>query len=458
MPSDGFRTQPVGAALVVGGGIGGMQAALDLANGGIKVHLVDRKAAIGGVMAQLDKTFPTNDCAMCTMAPRLVEIGRHKGIDILTLSEVERIEGRPGDFTVTIKKQPRFIDESKCTGCGACTEDCPVVLPSEFDQGLTDRKAIFRPYPQAVPNVFTISRRGTAPCQAACPVHQGAQGYLALIAQRRFEEALQVILRDNPLPSICGRVCTHPCTDACTRCQVDDPVNLPGLKRFVTDQFPDYKLPQPTVADRSERIAIIGSGPAGLVCAYHLRQKGYRPTIFEAHSTAGGMLTVGIPEYRLPRRTLNAEIDKLRAIGIEILLDTPVGRSITFEELRKSFAAVFVAIGAHVERKLGIPGENLPGVSGGVEFLRRVNLDKPVVPGQQVLVIGGGNSALDAARTALRCGSTDVTIVYRRTRAEMPADPREIKDAEHEGIKLMFLAAPRAFQAGRTAAFPVSSA
>ncbi len=448
MPSDGFRTQPVGAALVVGGGIGGMQAALDLANGGIKVHLVDCKPAIGGVMAQLDKTFPTNDCAMCTMAPRLVEIGRHKGIDILTLSEVERIEGRPGNFTVTIKKQPRFIDASKCTGCGACTEDCPVVLPSEFDQGLTERKAIFRPYPQAVPNVFTISRRGTAPCQAACPVHQGAQGYLALIAQRRFEEALQVILRDNPLPSICGRVCTHPCTDACTRCQVDDPVNLPGLKRFVTDQFPDYKLPQPTVPDRSERIAIIGSGPAGLVCAYHLRQKGYRPTIFEAHSTAGGMLTVGIPEYRLPRRKLNAEIDKLRAIGIEILLDTPVGRSISFEELRKSFAAVFVAIGAHIERKLGIPGENLPGVSGGVEFLRRVNLDKPVVPGQQVLVIGGGNSALDAARTALRCGSTDVTIVYRRTRAEMPADPREIKDAEHEGIKLMFLAAPKSFQAG----------
>jgi heterodisulfide reductase subunit A-like polyferredoxin len=448
MPSDRPRTQPVGAALVVGGGIGGMQAALDLANGGIKVYLVDCKAAIGGVMAQLDKTFPTNDCAMCTMAPRLVEIGRHKGIEILTLSDVERIEGRPGNFAVTIKRHPRFVDESKCTGCGACTEDCPVVLPSEFDQGLAERKAIFRPYPQAVPNVFTISRRGTAPCQAACPVHQGGQGYLALIAQRRFEEALQVVLRDNPLPSICGRVCTHPCTDACTRCQIDDPINLPGLKRFLTDQFPDYELPQPTVPDRSERVAIIGSGPAGLVCAYQLRQKGYRPTIFEAHSTAGGMLTVGIPEYRLPRRTLNAEINKLRAIGIEILLDTPVGRSISFEELRKSFAAVFVAIGAHVERKLGIPGENLPGVSGGVEFLRRVNLDKPVVPGQEVLVIGGGNSALDAARTALRCGSTDVTIVYRRTRAEMPADPREIRDAEHEGIKLVFLAAPKAFQAG----------
>ena len=447
MRSEESKNPPIGAALVVGGGIGGMQAALDLANGGIKVYLAEKGPAIGGVMAQLDKTFPTNDCAMCTMAPRLVEIGRHKDIDILTLTEVERVSGEAGNFNVAIKKQPRYVIESKCTGCGACTEECPVVLPSEFDRGLSERKAIYRPYPQAVPNVFTISRRGPSPCQAACPVHQGGQGYVTLIAQRRFEEALQVILRDNPLPSICGRVCTHPCTDACTRCQVDDPINLPALKRFVTDQFPDYRLPQPSVPDRPERIAIIGSGPAGLVCAYQLRQKGYRPTIFEAASSAGGMLTVGIPSYRLPRRTLNAEIDKLRGIGIEILLDTAVGRSITFEELRKSFAAVFIAIGSHIERKLAIEGENLPGVTGGVEFLRRVNLDKPVSPGHRVLVIGGGNSALDAARTALRSGASEVTIVYRRTRAEMPADPREVNDAEREGIKLMFLAAPKSFQA-----------
>ena len=448
MPSEESKTQPTGAALVVGGGIGGMQAALDLAAGGIKVYLVERGPAIGGVMAQLDKTFPTNDCAMCTMAPRLVEIGRHKDIDILTLSEVQRIEGQPGNFTVTIKKQPRFIDETKCTGCGACTTECPVTLPSEFDQGLAERKAIFRPFPQAVPNIFSISRRGTSPCQAACPVHQDGQGYVTLIAQRRFDEALQVILRDNALPSICGRVCTHPCTAACSRAEVDDPVNLPALKRFVTDYCADYKFPQPSVPDRSERIAIIGSGPAGLVCAYQLRQKGYHPTIFEALSTAGGMLSVGIPSYRLPRKLLNAEIDRLRAIGIEILLDTPVGRSITFEELRKSFSAVFIAIGAHVERKLGVPGETLPGVTGGIEFLRRVNLEQPVSPGKRVLVIGGGNSALDAARTALRCGAADVTIVYRRTRAEMPADVREIEDAVREGIKMMFLAAPKAFHAG----------
>jgi len=169
------------------------------------VYLAERGPAIGGVMAQLDKTFPTNDCAMCTMAPRLVEIGRHKDIEILTLSEVERVEGQPGDFTVTIRKQPRYIDAAKCTGCGACTTECPVTLASEFDQGLGERKAIYRPFPQAVPNIFSISRRGTSPCQAGCPIHQSAQGYVTLIAQGRFEEALQVILRDNPIPSICGK-------------------------------------------------------------------------------------------------------------------------------------------------------------------------------------------------------------------------------------------------------------
>ena len=452
MPCEESKKLPVGAALVVGGGIGGMQAALDLANGGIKVYLAERGPAIGGVMAQLDKTFPTNDCAMCTMAPRLVEIGGRKDIDILTLTEVERVDGQPGNFTVTIKKQPRFIDATKCTGCGACTAVCPVTVPSEFDQGLGERKAIYRPFPQAVPNIFTITRRGASRSEAACPLHQSAkgyaQGYVTMIARGLFDKALQLIVRENPLPSICGRICTHPCT-TCAGSNVDDPVNMPGLKRFVTDHCRDYKLPQPTAPERTEKIAIVGSGPAGLLCAYELRQKGYGTTIFEAMPVAGGMLAAGIPSFRLPRPLLNAELDRLRAIGIEILLDTPVGRSIAFEELRKSYAAVFVAIGAQVERKLGVPGEQLPGVTGGVEFLRRANLENPVTPGKRVLVIGGGNTALDAARTALRCGAEKATIVYRRTRAEMPADHREIADAEREGVKLMFLVAPKSFRPGR---------
>ena len=451
MPFEESKNPPVGAALVVGGGIGGMQAALDIANGGIKVYLAERGPAIGGVMAQLDKTFPTNDCAMCTMAPRLVEIGRHKDIDILTLTEVERVDGQPGNFTVAIRKQPRFIDATRCTGCGACTTDCPVTVPSEFDQGLGERKAIYRPFPQAVPNIFTITRRGASRYEVACPIHQSAkgcaQGYVTMIARGLFDKALQLIVRENPLPSICGRICTH-CAAACARDNVGDPVNVPALKRFLSDHCRDYKLPQPTAHERPEKIAIVGSGPAGLLCAWELRQKGYGTTIFEAMPVAGGMLAAGIPSFRLPRPLLNADLDRLRAIGIEILLDTPVGRGIRLEELRRNYAAVFVAIGAHVERKLGVSGEQLPGVTGGVEFLRRANLEKPAAPGKHVLVIGGGNTALDAARTVLRCGADKVTIVYRRTRAEMPADPREIADAEREGVKLMFLAAPRSFRPG----------
>ncbi len=451
MPFEESKNFPIGAALVVGGGIGGMQAALDLANGGIKVYLAERGPAIGGVMAQLDKTFPTNDCAMCTMSPRLVEIGRRKEIDILTLTEVERVDGQPGNFTVTIKKQPRFIDAAKCTGCGACTTVCPVTVPSEFDRGLGERKAIYRPFPQAVPNIFTISRRGVPSAEAECPIHQSAkgyaQGYVTMIARGLFDKALQLIVRENPLPSICGRICTH-CTTACARDNVGDLVNMPALKRFITDRCPNYKLPQPT-AERSEKIAIVGSGPAGLLCAYELRQKGYGTTIFEAMPVAGGTLAAGIPSFRLPRPLLNAELDRLRAIGIEILLDTPVGRRITFEELRKSFAAVFIAIGARVERKLGVPGEELPGVTGGVDYLRQAILEKPAAQSKQVVVIGGGATALDAARTALRCGAEKATIVYRRTRAEMPADQREIADAEREGVKLMFLAAPKSFRPGQ---------
>ena len=439
-----MQADKVGATLVVGGGIGGMQAALDLANAGIKVYLVEQTPCVGGVMAQLDKTFPTNDCAMCTMAPRLADLSRHKDIELLTLADVTQVTGGPGKFTVTVRQRPRYVDASKCKGCGLCTSVCPVTQPSEFDLGLVDRKAIYLPFPQAVPNVFAISRRGTAPCQAACPIHQGAQGYVTLIAQGRYDEALRVILRDNPLPSICGRVCTHPCTAACTRSDIDAPVNLPALKHFVTDQLPDYELPAPSEPERSERIAIVGSGPAGLLCAHGLRQKGYRPIVYESLPVAGGMLAVGIPTFRLPRRVLRAEIARMRASGIDIRVNTPIGRTITLDSLRQDHAAVFLAVGAHVERKLGIPGEDLPGVTGAVEFLRRVQLEGPVPPGRRVIVIGGGNSALDAARTALRCGAEEVTIAYRRTRAEMPADMREVDDAEREGVKLRFLVAPHA--------------
>ena len=201
----------VGATLVVGAGIAGMQAALDLAEAGIKVYLLERGPAIGGTMAQLDKTFPTNDCAMCIMSPKLVEVGRHLNIDLITCAEVEGITGEPGDFVVTVRQQPRYVDNLKCTGCGDCAAACPISLPDAFNGGLSTRKAIFKLYPQAIPNAFSIEKQGIAPCRDACPIHQRAQGYVALVAEGRYADAYRTIREDNPFPSICGRVCNHRC-------------------------------------------------------------------------------------------------------------------------------------------------------------------------------------------------------------------------------------------------------
>lgn len=432
--------------LIVGGGIAGIQAALTLANAGKKVYLVEREPSIGGHMAKFDKTFPTLDCASCILTPKMTQVAAHPNIELLTYSEVDAVEGYVGNFTVRVRKKARYVLEDLCTGCGECTSVCPVDLPSEFDEGLGMRKAIYRPFPQSVPNTYTISRRGVPPCQATCSIHQNAQAYVQLIARGKFREALEVILRDNPLPSICGRICSHPCMSACTRNRVDDALNIPGLKRFVTDYLADYELPRPDpLRERNEEVAIVGSGPSGLMCAYELRQRGYKVIVYEADSMPGGMLTQGIPAFRLPRRIIKDEIERMERIGVRIQLNTRVGKDVTLEDLKKKYDAVYIAIGAGVERKLKIPGENLQGIWGGIDFLKRVNSGMQVFPGKRVLVIGGGNSAIDAARTALRCQAKEVTIVYRRSRHEMPADQLEVEEAEKEGIRFYFYAAPQRF-------------
>ena len=296
------EASPVGAVLVVGGGIAGMQASLDLAEQGFRVALVEARSAIGGHMAQLDKTFPTNDCAMCTISPKLVETGRHLNIDLYTDTEVVGLEGEPGDFVVTLRRRPRFIDASRCVGCGDCAQVCPVSLPDEFNEGLSQRRAAFKLYPQAVPGTYAIDKRGTAPCRDACPAGQRAQGYIALIREGRFADALRVIKEDNPFPGICGRICNHRCEDACNRALIDEPVNIHSLKRFVTDKVyaePRQPVP-PAPRTQDARVAIIGAGPCGLTAAQDLARLGYPVTLFEALPVAGGMLRVGVPEYRLP--------------------------------------------------------------------------------------------------------------------------------------------------------------
>ncbi|HEC34349.1 MAG TPA: 4Fe-4S ferredoxin, partial [Chloroflexi bacterium] len=431
----------VGAVLVVGAGIGGMQASLDLAGAGFKVYLLDRQPAIGGVMAQLDKTFPTNDCAMCILSPKLVECGRHLNIQVMTYAELESVEGEPGNFTVRVRQHPRYVNVDECTGCGDCAAACPIVRLDQFNAGMSERRAAYKLYPQAIPNAYVIEKRGRAPCRDACPIHQRAQGYVALVREGRFADAYRTIREDNPFPSICGRVCNHRCEDACSRGKVDDPVNIMRLKRFVADwalAHPDeIEIPRPEVEPTGKRVAVIGSGPAGMTCAQDLTQLGHGVTIFEALPVPGGMMRVGIPSYRLPYDLVQKEIDDILALGVELKLNHRVDDATAL--LRDGYDAVFVAVGAHQGVRLPIPGVDLPEVVVATDFLREVALDSNLrsrIRNRRVLVLGGGNVAVDAAMTAVRLGASWVGMSCLESRETMPAHEWEIQDAQEEGIEV----------------------
>ncbi|MDI6840019.1 MAG: NAD(P)-binding protein [bacterium] len=430
-------------ALVIGGGIAGIQASLDIANSGYEVILVEKEPSIGGHMAQLSETFPTLDCSQCILTPRMVEVGQHKNIKLYTYSEIDSISGYVGNFKVKIKRKSPYIDWDKCNGCGECSEVCPVKISSEFDVELSTRKAIYRPFPQAVPNRFVIDKRGVSPCKYSCPAGVNVQGYVALISQGKYKEALALERDENPFPMVCGRVCNHPCETECKRGDIDEPISIRSLKRFIADYETKLEKPKKLPEKKKEKVAIVGSGPAGLSCAWKLAQWGYKVAVFEALPFPGGMLRVGIPEFRLPRDVLNKDIEYITNFGVEIKTNTKIGKELTVDDLfKQGYRAVFLAIGAHKESKLGVEGEDLSGVFSCIEFLRAVNMGNKVSIGKRVAVIGGGNAAVDAARASLRLGAKDVVIVYRRSRAEMPANEEEIIEAEREGVNIEYLTAP----------------
>jgi heterodisulfide reductase subunit A-like polyferredoxin len=438
------KKKKIGAVLVQGGGIAGVQASLDLANSGFKVYLVENSAAIGGMMAHLDKTFPTGDCATCIVSPKLVECARNHNIEILTLSTLEKLEGTPGNFKATVKKSPRYIDEKICNDCGDCTKACPVEIDDRFNRDLGKRKVIQKYSAQAIPNKPRILKLGHAPCKMECPANINVQGYIQLIKKKEYAKAANLIRERNPLAAICGRVCPAPCESACTRADVDAPLAIRQLKRFAADQeiamvkagelaLPEEKSP----AANALKVAIVGAGPAGLTAAGDLAGKGFAVTVYEASDTAGGMLRWGIPPYRLPKDILAYEVELIRRRGVRIVLNCRLGKDKTMEELRKENAAVFISAGAHVSRKLGVPGEERSGVDFGVEFLRQAG-DKENKPrvGERVVVIGGGNVAVDVARTALRLGARHVEMVSLEQREEMPAYREEIAATLAEGIAI----------------------
>jgi heterodisulfide reductase subunit A-like polyferredoxin len=319
-----------------------------------------------------------------------------------------------------------------------------VSLPDEYNQGLNLRKATYKRYAQAIPGAFAIQKTDKAPCRLACPAGLNVQGYVQMVGEGKYKEALQIIMEDLPLPGVLGRICPHGCEDACRRCDVDQPVAIRDLKRLAADQFDPREIEIPRAAERDERVAIIGSGPAGLSAAYQLARKGILSTIFEALPKAGGMLRVGIPDHRLPPEILDREIELITNMGVELKTNAPLGDDLTVDALfEQGFKAVYLALGAHKGITLGVPGEQARGVRQGVDFLREVNLSGSAPVGKHVAIVGGGNVAIDVARSAVRLGAESVQIIYRRTRAEMPAWEEEIQAAETEGVRLTYLSAPQ---------------
>ena len=433
------------SAAVIGGGVAGISAALDLANAGFETHLIESRPTIGGQMALLDKVFPQNDCAICILGPIMSKVGQHPKINLMTYSEIDEVEGFVGNFKLKVRKKSPYIDWDKCNGCGDCEAVCPVSVTSEYEFGTAVRRAAYRPFPQAVPNKFTIDKLGTSPCRIACPAHVNVQAFVTLLKEERFDEALGMYRKNSPFAGTLGRVCTNPCETECERGKYDASVSIRNLHRFLADYEREQGPPkveriEPDKKKLKKPVAIVGAGPAGLACAYDLIQEGYPVTVFEARKKAGGLLRYGIPEYRLPRDVLDDEIGIIKQLGVTIQTGTKIE---SIDELKaQGFKAVFVATGAPGSRKMNIQGENAKGVHHAISFLERVNSGKTVEIGSNVAVIGGGNAAIDAARTAKRLGARKVTIVYRRSKEEMPAIPSEIYSAEEEGIKINFLTTP----------------
>ncbi|MGB9812061.1 MAG: NAD(P)-binding protein [Thermovenabulum sp.] len=365
----------------------------------------------------------------------IVEVARENGIDIPTMCYDERVKiyGSCGVCLVEVEGAPKLLR--------ACATEITegMVVRTNTEKVRKARKVAFE--------LLLSNHIGDCrpPCQQACPAHTDCQGYVGLIANGQYKEAVKLIKEQLPLPASIGRVCPHPCEDACRRQLVEEPIAIAWLKRFVADI--DLSLDTPYMpemdAPTGKKVAVVGGGPAGLSAAYYLAKAGHKVVIYEAMEKLGGMLRYGIPQYRLPKEVLDKEIELIARMGVEFVTNCRVGKDISLDYLRKNYDAVFIAIGAWKSSKLGCPGEELKGVVGGIEFLRAVTKGEKIEMGSKVAVVGGGNTAMDAARTAVRLGAKEVYVLYRRTKEEMPANEIEVIEAEEEGVKFVFLVAPK---------------
>ena len=355
------------------------------------------------------------------------------------------------------------IDHEKCVACGQCTDRCAnnaiqmgqklcALTPIEHKPHELPDDIEWTPEhwnPDHRSNREYVAPEGTAPCKTACPAHIAVQGYLKLAAQGRYLEALELIKKENPLPAVCGRICNRKCESECTRGNLDHAVAIDEVKKYIADRELERDtrfVPKKLYDFSDKKIAIIGAGPAGLSCAYFLAADNYRVTVFDKNDLPGGMLRYGIPSFRLEKTVLDAEIDVLKELGVIFRCGVEVGRDVSIQQLREQgFEAIYLAVGAQKSAALGIPGEELKGVCGGIDFLREVNAGARPAVGKKVVVIGGGNVAMDVARTAVRLGAS-VTVAYRRKESDMPADPDEVAEAREEGVQFLFEHRPEAIE------------
>ncbi len=423
------------AVLVVGSGYGALKAAEDLSHAGIPVVWAAKAQNFLELPQGVGHFAEWPDDLDFQFRPLYLRVTRHPLVTALTQARVTSLSKHKSGYRAVVEQDPIYVDYDLCTGCGRCMEVCPL---GDGPHPPLTRSPAFCPS-----RSLLLDKRPISPCRQACPLGVNAQAYLALTAAGRYEEALAVVRRDNPLPGVCGRICSHPCEQACRRGELDEPLAIRDIKRFLFDYEAEQKsasLPAPVKSPTGRKVAVIGSGPAGLAAAHFLNQEGIAVTIFEALPEAGGMLRAGINAFRLPRTVLDAEIEALRHSGVSIKTGARVESA--DELLGQGFDAVLVAAGTHKDLRLNLPGEDLPGLRHCVEFLYQVNIAEAASVGPRTVVIGGGNSAMDAARTALRLGALEVTVLAIETEDQLPAAPQEVAEAREEGVAFKLGFAP----------------
>ncbi|MFC1933686.1 FAD-dependent oxidoreductase [Chloroflexota bacterium] len=432
-------------AAIIGSSVAAVQAALTLAQIGVEVKLITNSAALGRDDTNSNTSGKSPDQRY--IWPLLLQASNHPLITLYSSAEVEDIAGEKGNFKIQVLQSPRFVNEELCTACNRCEAECSVRVTSLLGGQKIEHGAIHTPLlgTKSVPSTYLIDKNGLAPCHVACPLGINVQGFVSLLSKGKVDKALELINESAPFGGILGRVCRHPCEDNCNRAEVDSPVSIRALHRYAADNAPGgikygRKFPY---GSRGAKIAIVGSGPAGLTAAWQLTRLGYLTTVFEAHGVIGGMLATGIPRFRLPKEVREREIEAIKALGVDIRTGITVGRDVTFAYLReRGYQAFFLAIGAQQNNRLNIPGEGLDGVVDCMSLLLTLNLMVDTFVGTNIVIIGDGKSAIDSARAAIRTNKGSVKMISWTVPDEVTAGEEELEEALQEGVSIEYCVEP----------------